>query len=39
LLLAASKGTELELVIDGSDEEEATEALVELVKNRFGEDQ
>jgi len=39
LLLAASKGTELELVIDGSDEEEATEALVELVENRFGEDQ
>ncbi|MEE2839878.1 MAG: HPr family phosphocarrier protein [Acidobacteriota bacterium] len=38
LLLAASKGTELELVIDGSDEVEATEALVELVENRFGED-
>lgn len=39
LLLAASKGTEMELVIDGSDEVEATEALVELVENRFGEDQ
>ncbi len=39
LLLAASKGTELELVIDGSDEEDAMEALVELVENRFGEDQ
>ena len=39
LLLAASKGTELELVIDGKDEEAATEALVELVEDRFGEEQ
>jgi len=39
LLLAASHGTELELVIDGIDEEVATNALMELVENRFGEDQ
>lgn len=39
LLLAASQGTELELVIDGIDEEVATKALLELVENRFGEDQ
>ena len=38
LLLAAAKGTELELVIDGSDEEVAMEALVELVESRFGEE-
>jgi phosphocarrier protein len=38
LLLAAAMGTELELAIDGSDEEDAMEALVELVKSRFGED-
>ncbi|MEE8350358.1 MAG: HPr family phosphocarrier protein [Acidobacteriota bacterium] len=39
LLLAASKGTELELDIDGSDEEKAKEALVALVESRFGEKQ
>ena len=38
LLLAASQGTELELVIDGKDEKSATKALVELVESRFGED-
>ena len=38
LLLAAAKGTELELAIDGSDEEAAMEALVELVESRFGEE-
>ena len=38
LLLAASQGTELELVIDGNDEKSATKALVELVESRFGED-
>ncbi len=39
LLLAASKGTELELDIDGNDEEKAKEALVALVESRFGEEQ
>ena len=39
LLLAAAQGTELELMVDGSDEEVATQALVELIDGRFGEDQ
>ena len=38
LLLAASQGTELDLVIDRPDEEAATTALTELFESRFGED-
>ena len=37
MMLAASKGVELELEIDGSDEEACQQALVELINNRFGE--
>ena len=37
MMLAASNGTELTLIADGIDEQEATNALVELVKNRFDE--
>ena len=37
MMLAASKGTELTLTADGVDEQEATNALVELVNNRFDE--
>jgi len=37
MMLAASKGTELTLTADGMDEQEATNALVELVNNRFDE--
>lgn len=37
LTLAAAKGTELQLVIEGSDEIEASEAILELVSNGFGE--
>lgn len=39
LLLAAPCGSELALETDGPDEEEAAEAVRELVANRFGEDQ
>lgn len=37
MLLAASKGTLLDLRIDGSDEEKASEALCTLINNRFDE--
>ncbi len=37
MLLAASQGTELTLIIDGEDEQEAFKALHELVQQRFGE--
>jgi len=39
MMLAASKGTEIRLIADGSDEHEAIEKLTELIKNRFGEDE
>jgi len=38
LLLAAPQGSQLELVVDGSDEEEATAALVDLIDQKFGEE-
>lgn len=38
LVLAASKGTELELIVDGEDEEEAKEAIVNLFESNFNED-
>lgn len=37
LMLAASRGTELRLTADGSDEREAIEALSRLFANGFGE--
>jgi phosphocarrier protein HPr len=37
LLLAASKGTRLRLLVDGEDAAQAAEALVELVSSGFGE--
>ena len=39
MMLAASKGVELELEIDGNDEQECRDALVELINDRFGEDE
>lgn len=39
MMLAASKGTILDLYIEGEDEQQACEALQELVANRFGEEQ
>jgi len=38
MMLAASKGTQLELCAEGSDESEAVQRLEELVENRFGEE-
>ena len=37
MMLAASKGTEITLEIDGSDEVAMNEALVQLINNYFGE--
>ena len=37
MMLAAGKGTELELQIEGDDETAALEALRSLIDNRFGE--
>jgi phosphocarrier protein len=37
MMLAASKGTEITLIIDGDDENEAAAALEELIADRFGE--
>ena len=37
MMLAASKGTELELLIDGPDETEAFDAIRMLIEDYFGE--
>jgi phosphocarrier protein HPr len=37
LMLAASKGTEIEIIVDGEDESEAVEAIISLINNKFGE--
>ncbi|HHJ53832.1 MAG TPA: HPr family phosphocarrier protein [Caldithrix abyssi] len=39
MMLAAEPGSELEFVIDGPDEEQAMEAIMDLIKNNFYEDQ
>ena len=37
--LAASKGTEIELIISGPDEQEAMDDLEKLISEKFGEDE
>jgi phosphocarrier protein len=37
MMLAAGMGTEVEIETDGADEEPALQALVTLIKERFGE--
>ncbi len=37
MMLAAGKGTALQLIVSGSDAEAASEAIIELVNDRFGE--
>lgn len=39
MMLAAGKGSDLELRIEGEDEQEALRAIEELVNNRFDEDE
>ena len=37
MLLAASQGTEIALRVEGEDEEEAMQAITDLIADRFGE--
>ena len=37
MMLAASRGSTVRLVIDGEDEESAMDALTDLIESRFGE--
>jgi phosphocarrier protein len=39
MMLAAARGTQVELSVDGEDEGSALAALTELIANRFGEDE
>lgn len=39
MMLAASKGTEITLEADGADEQEGLRAIVELIRNRFDEEE
>jgi phosphocarrier protein HPr len=39
MMLAASRGSEITLIIDGEDESEAMARLSELIEQRFGEDE
>ena len=39
MMLAAGKGTEIRIKTNGDDEKEAIEAIIELINNRFGEDE
>ena len=39
MMLAASKGAELGLEIEGNDEQSCRDGLVELINNRFGENE
>lgn len=39
MMLAAAQGSEIELEIDGIDEAQAMNALVELINNYFGEEE
>lgn len=39
MMLAASCGAELELLVEGADEEDAAVSIQALIENRFGEDE
>ena len=39
MMLAANKGSVLKLEVDGSDEQQAADALTALINNKFGEEQ
>jgi len=39
MMLAAAKGSRVELQADGEDEQDAVEQLVDLINQRFGEDE
>ncbi len=37
MMLAAVKGTEIKIIVDGPDEEQALSAIIALIENRFDE--
>lgn len=39
MMLAAGKGTILEICVEGADEEQALDAICRLIENRFGEEE
>ena len=39
MMLAAAKGSAVELIINGDDESQAMQSLLELIENRFGENE
>ena len=39
MMLAASKGTELTLEVNGADEDKCSTAIIELINNRFDEEE
>ncbi len=39
MLLQASKGTEIELLVEGEDEEDALAAIESLINDKFGEEE
>ena len=39
MMLAAAKGSILELTVEGEDEQQASKALIQLINNRFDEEQ
>ena len=39
MMLAAGKGTVIDIEVEGSDEDDAFEALKTLIENRFDEDE
>ena len=39
MMLAAGKGSQVELTVNGDDEDQALEALMGLIANRFGEEE
>jgi phosphocarrier protein len=39
MMLAASRGTDVTLMVNGDDERQAIEKLAELIEQRFGEDE
>jgi len=39
MMLAASKGSEIELIIEGDDEQQTYDAIKELINNKFGEEE
>lgn len=39
MMLAASKGTEMLLEVDGEDEKECSQSIIDLINNRFDENE